>query len=876
MPRSEPPHSTREQITRVMDTRLSTTRSVPTRPRRLRPANPEIPERIGRFRPLAILGRGGMGVVYRAEDPSLGRIVAIKLLTRQREDLDAQQRLRREAEALAQLSHPNVVQIFDGGVFRGQVYIAMELVAGQSLRAWVRHGNPPLEAIVDAYVQAGLGLAAAHGRGIIHRDFKPDNAIMGDDGRVRVVDFGLARADESMGSRAVRSPVPGPVDSERSTGSFHSMLDLPLTASGAVMGTPVYMAPELHQGLSASPSSDQFALCVSLFEAVFGRRPFDGTRLQELVGRMLRFEPTTEPSDAAVPPRLREVVLRGLLPDPAQRWPSMDALLSEIRRAVAPPWWRRLGPTVVLSLSVAAGGVALVTASSGAPCVDAHDALAGAWDDARRAAVRDNLLRTPAPYATQTWTRVETRLDDYAERWVDTHRFACAGTREGGALDLHMACLQRRRRELTAAVDVLAEPGQDVLMRASSLVDGLLEVDDCLDPTAADEVTLPPPRDAAQARAVEGVRERLARSAALHTAGKFTEAAREAREASTAADALDYAPLSAEAALRDGASRNSLGEPSQAIAPLERAYFTAMELGYDDLAGQAAALLVNVTGVGQGDLPTAARWAEHALAVTEGRHERVRASALFGLGMVYFEQQQGERARPLFEETLAIQERLLPPNDGRIAATLNRLGMVLDELDEPERALELQERALALWEQSVGPRHPYLAAGYQYRAIARQNLEQYDRALSDLRRALAIWEQALGPEHPEVGGALANLGVLLRDMDRTPEAIEHYRRALSIWERTIGSEHPRVASVHLNLGHALADQGDRAGAIAEFRRALELRERALGPEHPTTLIARQALQEQRTRGPEPSSTPSPEANAPPTDVLPPGPPGAPR
>ncbi len=274
---------------------------------------------IGRYELDARIGAGAMGVVWRAHDPKLGRDVALKLLRRRDEVLT--ERLVREAQAMAQVSHPNVVAVYDVGSAGDATYIAMELVDGKSLRQWQLAERHTVPEIVGAYVAAGRGLAAAHGAGIVHRDFKPDNVLVGKDGRVRVTDFGLAASE----------PAP--------TGA-HEIADVELTTSGSVLGTPAYMAPEQFSGGNVDPRTDQFNFCASLYEALYGERPFAGAKFDELAANVIAGKLKQPPPGTQVSGGLRAIVVRGLSPKPSERFPSMDHLLAELGRDRARPWRR--------------------------------------------------------------------------------------------------------------------------------------------------------------------------------------------------------------------------------------------------------------------------------------------------------------------------------------------------------------------------------------------------------------------------------------------------------------------------------------------------------------------------------------------------------
>jgi len=284
------------------------------------------------------LGAGAMGVVWRARDPKLGRDVALKLL--KRHDPTLMDRLVREAQSMAQVSHPNVVGVYDVGVAEGNAYIAMELVTGKSLRGWQSAKDRTVPEIVAAYVAAGRGLAAAHRAGIVHRDFKPDNVLVGDDERVRVTDFGLAAAKPSE------------------SGIKHSIADVSLTTSGSVLGTPAYMAPEQFTGGNVDPRTDQFNFCASLYEALYGERPFEGKTFDELADNVIEGRVKAAPSGTQIAGGLRAIIVRGLSAKPGDRFATMDHLLAELGRDRARPWRRTAIGCAALAAALALGLVA--------------------------------------------------------------------------------------------------------------------------------------------------------------------------------------------------------------------------------------------------------------------------------------------------------------------------------------------------------------------------------------------------------------------------------------------------------------------------------------------------------------------------------------
>ncbi|MCA9537559.1 MAG: protein kinase [Myxococcales bacterium] len=285
-----------------------------------------VARRIGRFTLLDELGRGGMGAVFAAYDEQLDRRVAIKMLRGLFVRDEDARRFEREAQAMARLSHPNVAQIYDSGHHEGHPYLAIEFVRGRTLADWQAERPRSWREVVAVYAQVGAGLAAAHAAGLLHRDFKPHNVLIGDDGRARIIDFGLAR---TMGEAAAETGRPA-LQVELDDGP--TRLDTPLTADGALMGTPGYMPPEQLRGRPFDAAGDQFAFCVALYESLYGQPPFERASLVRLLTAM-EADAVAPPPPSNAPPWLRALVLRGLRAKPAERFPSMDALLAELNRA---------------------------------------------------------------------------------------------------------------------------------------------------------------------------------------------------------------------------------------------------------------------------------------------------------------------------------------------------------------------------------------------------------------------------------------------------------------------------------------------------------------------------------------------------------------
>src|SRR3569833_1094388 len=477
--------------------------------------------KVGRYVVERIAGAGAMGVVYAARDPSLERTVALKCIAGPG-GLRARVWLFRVALVLVLLSHRNVVTVIDVGEHADDVFFAMELVSCRTLRAWraVARRGGRLSAAVLGY--AGRGLAAAHAAGIVHRDFKPDNVLIAGDGRALVTDFGLARADGS---------VEPPADS--------AVVDLTVTEQ--VIGTPVYMAPELLAGGPATPASDQFSFSVVAFEAITGARPFDGKTLAELRDAIAR-----GPVLAGIPAHLRRVLARGLAAEPAERYASVEALVADL---VHDPQVRRR--RLLGGLGAVRAIAALVLAFArrrDERCPDPRGQLAGVWDDARREGLVLAFASHPAPYVPVTIVWMTEVFDRYADRWVDLRRDACRATylthdQSETRYDAIVACFARRRGELAAVTAFLVDaPDLDTIRHASALDGGLGALAPCRDGATHAEQPPLPVQPVLRAQVVAALQS-LAPARALGRSGKYVAAEQLVTSLLPQARALGYPPL---------------------------------------------------------------------------------------------------------------------------------------------------------------------------------------------------------------------------------------------------------------------------------------------------------------------------------------------
>jgi serine/threonine protein kinase/tetratricopeptide (TPR) repeat protein len=777
---------------------------------------------VDRYVILGHLGTGGMGVVYKAFDPELGRPIALKLLnTEGAENEDLRDRLLREAQALARLSHPNVVAVHDVGTFESDVFIAMEFVEGQTLSEWLKEKPRSLRDILRVFVAAGEGLAAAHRAGLVHRDFKPDNVIVGldarpqtgdarahlGDERVRVLDFGLVRdaaTEVAPSDRAEPAPAPAlatktlpaprraPRPSEeaatRPSGSGRS-LDTPLTCAGAIMGTPRYMAPEQHLGDVADARADQFSFCVSLYAALYGEFPFAGGGNAEFTDNVICGHIQEPPAGTRVPRWLRLVLLRGLAVEPGERHESMDALLA----LLAPikggrARWLTAGAAALVAV-VTVGGVLgwrAHTLERAQLCQGGPARLAGVWDAAAKGRVHDALIATGKSYAPDAWTNVEKTLDRYTTRWVQMHKESCEATRLRGeqtdaVMTLRMACLDRKLQGVSALVNVLADADGAVLEKAGMAAAGLSSIEECADaPGLLAEV--PPPSDPALRERIATIRAALSRAEALQLAGRIPGAIELAEKAVTDARETGNDVILAEALTQEGRGRAHL-EPERAAQLLKDAFWRAFSTRFDRMAAAAATLAMR----------------EYALTLHSGE------AALW--------------------ETLAQAELQRIGGDDEIESDLWSARSVLAaEMRHFDDALQAASRAARLSERRFGLDH--------LKTVVKQENEL--NAISDVSRFVEAWqrrgpllereERLLGPKHPMVAKALMDLGDDEVSLGHLAEARAHLERSEALY-REMGATNTvawtNVRSYEVRLAEAEGKTSELDGIARETLAAFE-------------------------------------------------------
>ena len=737
--------------------------------------------RIDRYQILAAVGRGGMGEVYAAYHPDLDRRIALKVVNESGAGTtEHRARLLREARAIARLSHPNVITVHDAGTVDDRVYIAMEFVEGKTVDEWRRAQARSWRDVLDVFVAAGGGLAAAHAAGVVHRDFKPQNVMIGRDGSVRVMDFGLARLaaeplDPPDVSDAVDArPVPATV-----------------TKTGALVGTLAYMAPEQFRGEPLDARADQFSFCVALHEALYGSRPL-------LSHLRASNETSVADADASQPSRrsgapawLRNVVMRGMSEDRSRRFPSMDALLAAVSR----------GHTRVRTRGALLGiGAALLLLSLGGwrlaagrhvSCAVPKDRLAAVWlpgDEShpRRQAIHRAFATSGRPTAETVWQRVAKALDDYTTQWSAMHVQTCEAThvrgeQSGEVLDLRMGCLTDTLDGVRALTEVLSRADGTMISQAVTAASTLAPLNRCADVSAL-RSTVAPPRDEKTARTVDSLRRSLRDAMALEEVGSGLAAMKAAREILPQAEATGFKPLIAEVLVLLGTIQND-SAPADAESFLEKALYAA-EASRDDLtAAKAAVSLVAATRYRQDPARESDRWASLAGAILDrlaSPQPRLRAWLLQNQAVLLLTSRKFEPARAALEQSLALKESALGANHPDVARTLLTLAWPLNELDRPLDALRLENRAIDIFTR-------------------------------------------LDPDGVLLGYALGNRGETLNMLGQYRDAEESILASLRILRMHLGPTNFNVATVLHALGECKLGQGDADGAIRQFDEALKLR-----------------------------------------------------
>jgi eukaryotic-like serine/threonine-protein kinase len=784
-----------------------------------------------------------MGEVYEAHDPELDRKVAIKLL---RGDIDSgspegRLRLMREAQAIARVSHPSVITVYDVGTFGQRVFIAMELVEGHTLRFWAHAQPRAWPEVLEVFAAAGRGLAAAHERGLVHRDFKPDNVMITADGKVRVMDFGLVKVRHATGASADpqsgRAPSPGTAlvtatereaEQEADLGSTRvlggrtrslptefarSALALDLTQSGVSLGTPAYMSPEQFRNDGTDASSDQFSFCVALYETMYGQRPFAGANYHDLSEAVSNGIVRDAPEGAAVPAWLREVILRGLRVDPRGRWPSMNALLAEIEKHPAIENRRRF-------LGAAASRLAGVWEL---PRGEAAD------DTPTKTEIRDAFLATGKPYAATAYAGVRRILDRYVRRWCDLYVEACEATHVRGeqsaeVLDLRMACLQEGLADLAALVGMFRGATAEVVESAVTAASAIRSLDRCENIELL-RAAVRPPEDPATRKRVDALRNELAEVRALGQVGRVAQAIAAIESPERGAREIGYGPLLADVLLAHGHLLEEQGALNAALPFAEEAFSTGIGCRHDEVAAEAATMLVGYAG----ERPEAAGiWSRTAEALLRriGGHDLLWGWLYNNRGHCEGLQGRLDEALVDLHHAVAFKQRALGADHPDVGISVANIALFLYEAGQVDEAVEQGRRAVEIGEAGVGRDHPRTAMFLTNYSRYLSRGGHWAEAIDSAERALAIFEREAAPAGLYVFGSLVMLGLARLGAGEVESALVALERADRIAD-TAPLTIALRAQGRFALARALREAGqarDRSAALAatavkEYERA---------------------------------------------------------
>ncbi|MEP6861572.1 MAG: serine/threonine-protein kinase [Deltaproteobacteria bacterium] len=755
---------------------------------------------VGRYRVVERIGSGAMGEVYRANDPDLHRDVAIKLVR----SGGSEQRLLREAQAMAKLAHPHVIRIYDVGTVADKLFLAMELVQGATLAEWFRK-ELGWRAVLRVMLQAGRGLAAAHAAGLVHGDFKPSNVLVADDGRVYVTDFGLARSSD------------------------------PSTSNGddVAAGTPAYMAGEQLAGAAATASSDQFGFCAALYEGVYGKRPFAGADVAALRAAVAAGTPKF-PARPRVPGRLIRALRRGLAAEPAKRFPSMTELLGELDRAA------RRRNRVVAAGAVGVLGLAAAFAWTGAARGPRRDLgaseLAGVWNGSMREQALGAFAGSRLPYALVSFAAASTALDRYAATWTSAYDDTCAATRvrdvqSEALLDLRMECLRRRKQELGALATAFVAADPATVRGSVDAVDALAPVAACSEVASLQELERRP-ADAELRRKIASTEKSLASCGALLDSGRYHDAADCAHGVAATAPELHYGPVLAEAELLDGKAATRLREWDRADAALTRALLAAETSRDSRTRAQALTWLVAVSA----ERTTFADGHKHldqAAAVIKGLDDDpdLTASLALDQGLLLMRESKLDAATEALDRAIALREKLSGPNDARVAEPLGVLATVQMMRRLYPEARDTIDRTLAIQRATLGEDHP--AIGKTLNTLAQLQMRTGDLpgALASQQRSYALLVAAYGEQHRDVVVSLGTAAQAYMFTGKYAEAEPFARRSAEQMEKVAGPDSPDTAIALQTYAAVLSRLGKISEALEVHRRTLAIREKTLGPDH---------------------------------------------
>ncbi len=784
------------------------------------------PAKIDRYAVQRRVGRGAMGEVFCAYDDQLGRRVAVKLLHPQPRDRQGRRhRMRREAQAMARVSHRHVVQVYETGDFEGRTFITMEFVEGQTLERWRQAQTRSLAEVLDAYRQAGKGLAAAHRAGVLHRDFKPSNALIEDNGWVRVTDFGLAAwiSDISTHTTGERGVVRQTDDDQGN--------DSRLTRAGDCMGTPAFMSPEQHLREPLDARSDQFSFCVALYEAVVGVHPFGGPTRADVREAVLRGEIRSAVGAKRLPRWLRRVLMRGLSVDKHRRWPSMDALLQALR----PPGARMRRWAAPVGVALASAGTFMgLSQSTPDLCDGGQAALERVWHPARLDSVRAGLA--PIEGALD---RARRDLDSYGTRWVAARTRVCEATRVVGEqsevlLDHRMTCLDLRLQAMNELLEAFDRADLHTAQRVVPSIARLPSIEAC-ETLAGERPELERPYHAEAAR----LRSEMVAGRAQMSVGHFAKAHGRFDSIAREAAALSLPALEAEAQLRRGQAERMLGRIDEAVDTLHMAMWNGLAAGHDDIALEAAIEHLEMVGITRSDRTRIADDVVQldALLKRADSEAELRIDALRVSGAVLARHGEYGRGAHRVDEALVLARETYGVDHSRYLQVLNASGTVALWSGRPLDAEHIFEQVLSQDPLLFDPDRFESASSVNSLGVALAMQGELGLAGDRFEQAYLLRLAKLGPGHVLVADSLLNVAGTMQGQGELQQALDYIARARAIYAARLGGRSPKVNDADLALVLLLDEQGRDPEAEQINRRVLERQRAALGPDHPDLVLA---------------------------------------
>jgi len=766
--------------------------------------------RLGRCALDRVLGSGAKGAVLGGEHLQLQRSIAMKVvrldLDPGLDNADEQSRLMREAQALATLDHPNIVRVYDAGEEDGVFHIVMDHIKGQTLREAQRGRS--WQEIVDLYLEAGRGLAAAHARDIVHRDFKPHNVLVSDDGEVRVADFGLA----------ARGGVPTsePASEQHNRATDPHLFNERITITGQTHGTPAYMPPEQFLG-HCEPRSDLYAFCVSLYEALYGQLPWQADNWFACHAFKIEQDPAAVPLGTKVPKWLDRLIRSGLQVRIEDRPSSMDELLKALDYRVRRRKWLRAGALA----STAGAFIVLAMALQTDPCANPGDEIAGVWSD-RSDDIKREVAVLKDPRSDDSFAHLSEFLDKHTNDWTQSYSEVCAatfkeGTQSDELFDTRYACLDQRRRELSALVDSLSP------VSPQSLMDGLKVAAQLGAPAQCRSASATPNPTPEQEVALKSLRDVLADATVLERSGAYSEADTKSEEAVKQAREIGFAPALAEALLAWAHTKMLKHDGEAARKRLDEALDLAEENRLHAVSADAASLLSKLAALELRDRALgeeSARWASRKLRVSPDPWREAELSNNRGLLASSLDPSLADLERARKHHQRALDIRLSLDGESRLlrANSHQNLGNVFAGLGDLDSAFKHYEASRQLNSEVLGEHHPRVGDDLFNIAATHFYGQRLGKALPPAIAALTIYESAGSiSDLPEAHSLLANI---YTNTCQLQDAAKHAKHATVQLDQDMTAAHDRHARALDNLGSIHHDLSDYDEALDAFDRGL--------------------------------------------------------